>query len=710
MRGVTGATGATGSTGPAPAGNAGDLVYLQSTGVAAAATASHWDDTNGRLGIGTASPGYKLDVSGGDIYTQNGGNFGSAGGSINFAANAGAGPMAQIKGALESFAGSVNDQGHMAFLTRPHELNPYTVRTSLTERMRITSAGRVGIGTTTPQFLLSSEQDISATADIQPNTAQFAVMGSTISGKRMVFGYDTQTAGNGHGFIKAGYLGMGWTNLCLQPNGGNVGIGTTTPGSALEVNGVMRFTGTSTSLTGINLPAGGAGIHWGNGYSRILDDGDLRICTDDNMHFYTGCNASSLGTERITLLVGGNVGIGTTSPATTLDVNGTITTPGFINVTTSDPGDLISKRYASADRYGIGQYTSGVTRVFTSGTYAGSVRISRAADDLRTGSATFTDLMTVLSTGNVGIGTTSPGSALSFGNPVVNKIITLYDGNAADPVSTATNFYGFGVNGSTLRYQVDSTGALHRFYCGTTLAATFAVTIYKLEVNGNDYASGRRYTSDYFSNFGSGGLYNDTYGNSLLRNDAYYGNWKIDSGNAFNGWHGIRFTGTELNLLMGETNGIKHSGIHMNGTGWSFYSDNNRNFFVPGTITSNWSDRRLKKDFVQVEDYDEILNGMTAYRFKWNALGEKVTAGAVKENVPNLSLIAQDVQAVLPNAVKVNKAGLSPDSTKNDVFDYLTIDYDKITPVLVEALKQTRKELAETRERLFALEKIVNRQ
>ena len=58
----------------------------------------------------------------------------------------------------------------------------------------------------------------------------------------------------------------------------------------------------------------------------------------------------------------------------------------------------------------------------------------------------------------------------------MNKIITLYDGNAADPVSTATNFYGFGVNGSTLRYQVDSTGALHRFYCGATLAATFGAT------------------------------------------------------------------------------------------------------------------------------------------------------------------------------------------------------------------------------------------
>jgi len=65
---------------------------------------------------------------------------------------------------------------------------------------------------------------------------------------------------------------------------------------------------------------------------------------------------------------------------------------------------------------------------------------------------------------------------------------------------------------------------------------------YNLHINGNDYATGRRYTSDWWSNYGTAGLYNDSYYNSFYKNDAYYGNWKIDSGNAINGWNGIRFT------------------------------------------------------------------------------------------------------------------------------------------------------------------------
>ncbi len=74
----------------------------------------------------------------------------------------------------------------------------------------------------------------------------------------------------------------------------------------------------------------------------------------------------------------------------------------------------------------------------------------------------------------VGIGSANPGSLLSFGNPIVNKILTLWDGNAADPTSTATNFYGFGINAGTLRYQVDTVSAQHAFYGGTSLFATIA--------------------------------------------------------------------------------------------------------------------------------------------------------------------------------------------------------------------------------------------
>ena len=73
----------------------------------------------------------------------------------------------------------------------------------------------------------------------------------------------------------------------------------------------------------------------------------------------------------------------------------------------------------------------------------------------------------VTASGNIGIGTTNPGSALSFGQTIANKIITLWDGNSADAVATATNFYGFGINGSVLRYQVPSSTSHVWYESGT---------------------------------------------------------------------------------------------------------------------------------------------------------------------------------------------------------------------------------------------------
>lgn len=90
-----------------------------------------------------------------------------------------------------------------------------------------------------------------------------------------------------------------------------------------------------------------------------------------------------------------------------------IITPSRITITNSNPGDLISKRYGSGDRYGIGQYDGGITRVFTSNAYAPSeIRLSLATNDDMTGSASFTDLVTITHSGNVGIGTATPITSL----------------------------------------------------------------------------------------------------------------------------------------------------------------------------------------------------------------------------------------------------------------------------------------------------------
>jgi hypothetical protein len=59
-------------------------------------------------------------------------------------------------------------------------------------------------------------------------------------------------------------------------------------------------------------------------------------------------------------------------------------------------------------------------------------------------------------------------------NQVFNKQLVLYDSGSSDTPSTATAFYGFGVNSSTLRYQVDSTGSAHKFYGGSANFATIS--------------------------------------------------------------------------------------------------------------------------------------------------------------------------------------------------------------------------------------------
>jgi len=55
-------TGGCGAKTPIPPGNPGDVLYLVSSGVAAASANHYWDNTNGRLGIGLTTPVAALDV------------------------------------------------------------------------------------------------------------------------------------------------------------------------------------------------------------------------------------------------------------------------------------------------------------------------------------------------------------------------------------------------------------------------------------------------------------------------------------------------------------------------------------------------------------------------------------------------------------------------------------------------------------------------
>lgn len=97
---------------------------------------------------------------------------------------------------------------------------------------------------------------------------------------------------------------------------------------------------------------------------------------------------------------------------------------------------------------------------------------------------TWTTALTINTSGNIGIGgNTSPNAPLQFGNAVVNRKIVLYE--------TANNnnqFFGFGINGGILRYQVDLTGSDHVFYAGTS--STTSNELFRIKGNGDTITAG----------------------------------------------------------------------------------------------------------------------------------------------------------------------------------------------------------------------------
>jgi len=121
----------------------------------------------------------------------------------------------------------------------------------------------------------------------------------------------------------------------------NVGIGTTTPAYKLDVNGIIN--GSSNAYF-----AGYVGIGNTNpNYKMTVQDGSVALYSSIDVKYWVMnyspsgnyFNINEDGFTRLAIVNGGNVGIGTTSPISKLDVNGSVNVTG--NITLS--GNLVLK-------------------------------------------------------------------------------------------------------------------------------------------------------------------------------------------------------------------------------------------------------------------------------------------------------------------------------------------------------------------------------
>jgi hypothetical protein len=102
--------------------------------------------------------------------------------------------------------------------------------TAARHNLTVTSGGDVGIGTTSPTAKLTVAGD-----NTDSDGGQLRIIGATSAAKMINVGFNTT---NNYGFIQPLVAGTGYSNLVLNPNGGDVLIGTTTDNGAylLQVN------------------------------------------------------------------------------------------------------------------------------------------------------------------------------------------------------------------------------------------------------------------------------------------------------------------------------------------------------------------------------------------------------------------------------------------------------------------------------------------
>jgi hypothetical protein len=155
-------------------------------------------------------------------------------------------------------------------------------------------------------------------------------------------------------------------------NGTNVGIGTTTPGSKLSVNGNTQITGSIistgqiTSRTNHGITINPTVQNFGSYMSYVSSTGTLFVGIDDYLgsifnngadarNIYSSGNApiviSTNSTASMVITSAGNVGIGNTNPNAKLDVNGNTIITGSLTVTGGITGSITSASFASTASY-----------------------------------------------------------------------------------------------------------------------------------------------------------------------------------------------------------------------------------------------------------------------------------------------------------------------------------------------------------------------
>jgi hypothetical protein len=202
--------------------------------------------------------------------------------------------------------------------------------------------------------------------------------------------------------------------------------------------------------------------------------------------------------------------------------------------------------------------------------------------------------------------------------------------------------------------------------------------------------SGRTYIQDI-------GL--DAYGHVTSLNTAT--ETVVNTNTTYSAGNGLGLTGTTFNINSDQKGIISAIGrdandsISIETTSIDFKLDgvvdmqlkNNGDLHVDGKVVSysnsTASDKKLKSNINTLYNSLDKVKNMRGVSFEWNA--------GNKKGQKDIGVIAQEVEEVLPEVVQ--DTILSVGEFKDNIEKYKTVDYEKIIPVLIEAIKELSTKL-----------------
>jgi hypothetical protein len=276
-------------------------------------TAMHFSPNNvvamtlvngGNVGIGTTSPLNKLNVRGTE-------------GNLRIDPDS-------VSSEIQLLTTTIANDGFRDFRMRTNQI---MLDTNGSERMRITSAGNVGIGTSNPASLL----ELNRTLTNDYSALRFSNSGA--GGRSYEIGLGGNAAAAGYANNLYFYDSTAGLNRMVLDPSGNLGIGSSSPDFASSGDKVLNITGSSVrgSLLLVNSSTGTTGVagsiksYNGSTFLTSIDFEAAGATNSGQMIFYTA-NAGTTA-ERMRIRSDGNVGFGCTPSAVStykvMEMNGT---------------------------------------------------------------------------------------------------------------------------------------------------------------------------------------------------------------------------------------------------------------------------------------------------------------------------------------------------------------------------------------------------